>query len=569
MSPIARTPYDALPAALVEELAAAGLDARAVYDAVVIALEEDLPGDDVTSAATIPDTARGTGDFVAREPGVLAGMSVAALVFAYVMGDAVEISGRLADGTRVQRGDVVMSVSGPVRGLLTAERTALNYACHLSGVATATAAWVDALAGTRARVLDTRKTLPTYRALQKYAVRCGGGVNHRFSLSDMALVKDNHVVAAGGVLPAYRAVREAHPDLPVEVEVTDLDQLRALLDAGCDRILLDNMDSPTDGRGGADHRRPGHARGLGRAHLRPGPRGGRDRGRLHLGRRADPLGQGLRHRPGPAGAGAVTLLAVDIGNSHTLLGLLAGGEVVADWRVATDERRTSDEWAVLLRGLLGERIDDVTGIAVCSTVPAVLHEWREMLTGHFGAVPHVVVEPGVRTGVPVLMDNPREVGSDRIVNALAAATEYGGPAIVVDFGGTATTFDVVSAPGPVRRRRDRPGRRDLAGGARAARRAVAQGGIAATACGDREEHGGGFAVGNDFRGRRAGRGNCRPNDHRARRGNRRRPRDRHRLSRAAGARGVPVLHRPFAVVDAARPRAGVCAQHKRITSRRG
>jgi nicotinate-nucleotide pyrophosphorylase (carboxylating) len=206
---------------------------------------EDLPGDDVTSVATIPDTARGVADFAAREPGVVAGLGLAALVFHYVMGDDVEITDRLADGTRVRPGDVVMRVGGPVRGLLTAERTALNYASHLSGVATATAAWVDALAGTRARVLDTRKTLPTYRSLQKYAVRCGGGVNHRFSLSDMAMVKDNHVVAAGGVVPAYRAVRAAYPELAVEVEVTDLDQLRDLLDAGCDRILLDNMDSPT------------------------------------------------------------------------------------------------------------------------------------------------------------------------------------------------------------------------------------------------------------------------------------------------------------------------------------
>jgi len=141
------------------------------------------------------------------------------------------------------------------------------------------------------------------------------------------------------------------------------------------------------------------------------------------------------------------LLAADIGNSHTVLGLLTDGEVVADWRVATDERRTSDEWAVLLRGLLGSGLDSVTGIAVCSTVPAVLHEWRDMLAGHFADVPSVVVEPGVRTGVPVLMDNPREVGSDRIINALSAATTFGGPAIVVDFGGTATTFDVVSAKG--------------------------------------------------------------------------------------------------------------------------
>jgi nicotinate-nucleotide pyrophosphorylase (carboxylating) len=242
---IARTPYDALPHDLLEELSGAGLDPKAIHDAVAAAVAEDLPGDDVTSVATIPYTARGVADFAAREPGVVAGLGLAALVFHYVMGDDVEITDRLADGTRVRPGDVVMRVGGPVRGLLTAERTALNYASHLSGVATATAAWVDALAGTRARVLDTRKTLPTYRSLQKYAVRCGGGVNHRFSLSDMAMVKDNHVVAAGGVVPAYRAVRAAYPELAVEVEVTDLDQLRDLLDAGCDRILLDNMDSPT------------------------------------------------------------------------------------------------------------------------------------------------------------------------------------------------------------------------------------------------------------------------------------------------------------------------------------
>ena len=242
---IARTPYDALPAGLLDELKLAGLDPRAVYDAVVLAIAEDLPGEDVTSEATIPVTARGTADLAAREPGVVAGLTVAALVFHYVMGDDVKITDRAVDGSPVAPGDVVMRVSGPTRGLLTAERTALNYASHLSGVATATSAWVAALDGTCARVLDTRKTLPTYRALQKYAVRCGGGLNHRSSLSDMALVKDNHVVAAGGVVPAYRAVREAYPELPVEVEVTDLDQLRELLEAGCERILLDNMDCPT------------------------------------------------------------------------------------------------------------------------------------------------------------------------------------------------------------------------------------------------------------------------------------------------------------------------------------
>jgi type III pantothenate kinase len=143
----------------------------------------------------------------------------------------------------------------------------------------------------------------------------------------------------------------------------------------------------------------------------------------------------------------MTLLAADIGNAHTMLGLVTDGEVTADWRVATDEHRTADEWAVMIRGLLGGLVEEINGIAVCSTVPAVLHEWRDMLARHFGDVTQVVVEPGVRTGVPVLMDNPREVGTDRIINALAAATLYGGPAIVVDFGGTATTFDVVSEKG--------------------------------------------------------------------------------------------------------------------------
>ena len=232
-----------VPPDLLDELTAAGLDPERLWAQVADALAEDIPRGhvDVTSEATIPADARGSADLGAREAGVVAGLGVAALVFHAVLGPDVSVTDRLPDGTRVAAGDVVMRVSGPVRGLLVAERPALNFACHLSGVATATAAWVDALEGTRARVLDTRKTLPGYRALQKYAVRCGGGVNHRFGLSDMALVKDNHVVAAGGVLPAYEAVRARYPDLPVEVEVTDLDQLRLLLDAGCERILLDNM----------------------------------------------------------------------------------------------------------------------------------------------------------------------------------------------------------------------------------------------------------------------------------------------------------------------------------------
>jgi nicotinate-nucleotide pyrophosphorylase (carboxylating) len=241
------TPYDDLPADLLGELVDAGLDPREVHGLGVRALEEDLPGgaDDATSTATVPAGATGTADVGAREPGTVAGLGIAALVFHVVAGESVAVTGRVADGSRVAAGDSVLTVTGSLRGLLTAERTALNLACHLSGVATATTAWVDALAGTRARVLDTRKTLPGLRALQKYAVRCGGGTNHRFGLSDRAMVKDNHVVAAGGVVAAYELVRAADPTLRVEVEVTDLDQLRELLAAGCREILLDNMDTET------------------------------------------------------------------------------------------------------------------------------------------------------------------------------------------------------------------------------------------------------------------------------------------------------------------------------------
>ena len=145
-----------------------------------------------------------------------------------------------------------MRVAGPTRSLLTAERTALNFASHLSGVATATSRWVDALAGhPRAASSTPARRCPRQRALQKYAVRCGGGVNHRFSLSDLAMVKDNHVVAAGGVVPAYEAVRAAYPDLPVEVEVTDLDQLRELLGRRLRPDPARQHGHRDDGRGGA------------------------------------------------------------------------------------------------------------------------------------------------------------------------------------------------------------------------------------------------------------------------------------------------------------------------------
>ena len=238
---IVSTPFADLPARLVEELAAAGLDAARVHANVVQAVAEDLPGDDVTSWATIPLEDVATADVVARQGGTVAGLAVAELVFRHVLGNDIELVRRVADGDDVHPGDVLLTVTAPTALLLTAERTALNYAGHLSGVATATAAWVAALDGTGTKVRDTRKTLPHFRALEKYAVRCGGGVNHRATLSDQALVKDNHVIAAGGVVAAWKLIRERYPDVPVQVEVTTLDQVRELLEAGVTEILLDNM----------------------------------------------------------------------------------------------------------------------------------------------------------------------------------------------------------------------------------------------------------------------------------------------------------------------------------------
>ena len=234
------TGYADLPAGLVEELAGWGLDPQETYDSVVRAVAEDVPTEDVTSAATISVEATATAHLVARADGVVAGLAVAELVLRHVV-DGVQVVRRVSDGDRVARGDVVMEVTGPTGRLLTAERTALNFLCHLSGVATTTARWVAAVEGTGARVRDTRKTTPGMRQLEKYAVRCGGGVNHRTSLSDQALVKDNHVLAAGGVVPAYRAVLDRYPGLPVQVEVTTLEQLSELLAVGADQILLDNM----------------------------------------------------------------------------------------------------------------------------------------------------------------------------------------------------------------------------------------------------------------------------------------------------------------------------------------
>lgn len=223
-------------------LAAAGLDPVQVEDIAHLAIEEDLDhGADVTTVATVPEHAVATGDLIARQAGTVAGLHIAEAVLSVVCTDTFEVERPVRDGDRVIPGQVLLSVTARTRDLLTGERSALNLLCHLSGIATATRAWADALAGTRARVRDTRKTTPGLRALEKYAVRCGGGVNHRMSLSDAALVKDNHVVAAGGVAAAFRSVREEFPGVPVEVEVDRLDQLEPVLAAGADLVLLDNL----------------------------------------------------------------------------------------------------------------------------------------------------------------------------------------------------------------------------------------------------------------------------------------------------------------------------------------
>ncbi|MFD4633647.1 carboxylating nicotinate-nucleotide diphosphorylase [Streptomyces sp. NPDC058284] len=231
-----------LDPALARLLAEAGLDPLQIEDIAHMAIEEDLAGGvDVTTAATIPEDAVATADFAAREPGTVAGLRVAEAVLSVVCEDEFEVERHAEDGDRVEAGDVLLSVTTRTRDLLTAERSALNILCRLSGIATATRAWADALDGAKAKVRDTRKTTPGYRALEKYAVRMGGGVNHRMSLSDAALVKDNHVVAAGGITQAFKAVREHFPDLPIEVEVDTLHQLREVVDAGADLILLDNF----------------------------------------------------------------------------------------------------------------------------------------------------------------------------------------------------------------------------------------------------------------------------------------------------------------------------------------
>jgi nicotinate-nucleotide pyrophosphorylase (carboxylating) len=215
----------------------------AARDIIRLGLEEDLRyGPDVTTSATVAADAVAKASMVPREPGVIVGVDVALLALDEVIGpDGYQVLDRVEDGARLGPGEPLLTVQAETRGLLTAERTMLNLICHLSGIATTTAAWVDAVSDTKAKIRDTRKTLPGLRALQKYAVRIGGGVNHRLGLGDAALIKDNHVAAAGSVVGALRAVRAAAPGLPCEVEVDSLEQLDEVLEEQPELVLLDNF----------------------------------------------------------------------------------------------------------------------------------------------------------------------------------------------------------------------------------------------------------------------------------------------------------------------------------------
>jgi nicotinate-nucleotide pyrophosphorylase (carboxylating) len=234
-----------ISAGTADALQAAGLDPGEMQTTVAVALAEDLRhGPDVTTLATVPADAVTVAEITPRKPGVLAGVPVALAVFDALLGgagDGYEVLTDLGDGARLAAGIPAIVLRGPTRGLLTAERTALNFLCHLSGIGTETARWVAAVEGTGTVVRDSRKTLPGLRAVEKYAVRCGGGSNHRMGLGDSVLIKDNHIQAAGSVVAALAAVAATVPGLHCEVEVDDLAQLKEAVTAGAAEVLLDNF----------------------------------------------------------------------------------------------------------------------------------------------------------------------------------------------------------------------------------------------------------------------------------------------------------------------------------------
>ena len=225
---------------LKELLSSSNLDSEKLESLIRIAIAEDLDGAvDVTSVATIPEEQSAVAEFWSRKPGVIAGIPIVCAVLEICGITDYEI--KKSDGEVVSSNSLLLVARGQTRSLLLAERTALNFIGRLSGIATLTKSWVDEVADTKVEIRDTRKTTPGLRELEKYAVRMGGGENHRFSLSDAALIKDNHVLAAGGVAEAFKLVKQKFPDLPLEVEVDSLQQLREVVEAGADLVLLDNM----------------------------------------------------------------------------------------------------------------------------------------------------------------------------------------------------------------------------------------------------------------------------------------------------------------------------------------
>ena len=218
-----------------------GLNPELVQALVELALSEDLAdGPDITTLATIDENSISTLNLVARKPGVISGVHVAQLVFE-LLSDEFVTKVLVEDGQKVAAGATIISIKGPTQVLLTAERTALNFLTHMSGIATTTSNWVAEVSHTKARIRDTRKTIPGLRHLEKYAVTCGGGVNHRFSLNDAALIKDNHILVSGGVAAAFNKVKNKIKDQVIEVEVDSLAQIPDAVSAGVDFILLDNF----------------------------------------------------------------------------------------------------------------------------------------------------------------------------------------------------------------------------------------------------------------------------------------------------------------------------------------
>ena len=267
-----------------------------------LALAEDVGGGDVTSSLTVPAGRQGRGTLLAKAPGVISGLDVAGEVFRRV-DPAIAFTPLVADGDAVLAMTPIATVEGPARSLLTAERVALNLVQRLSGVATATARYVAAVRETKARIVDTRKTTPGLRALEKAAVRHGGGHNHRFGLTDGVLIKDNHLAAVGGADRVARAVALARQGAPhtlrIEIEVTTLDELAQALEAGADIVLLDNMDVPDAAQSGRHDRWPGAPGSFRWSDAGKRRRDRRDRSRPDLRRRADPLRACARYQPRP------------------------------------------------------------------------------------------------------------------------------------------------------------------------------------------------------------------------------------------------------------------------------